>query len=141
MGGALQGNKRGPCDASSRVASAKILVWRYGETVGVGGGECELPEREAETTLKIFADPKSVFGREHEGEAFADAAGDGTRNDLRRVASHGGGVAEAEVDVVAAVNVGEMRAAGGLYEDGKGAGPFVHPVMGTPPRREDWARR
>jgi hypothetical protein len=45
-----------------------------------------------------------------------------------RVASHRTGVAEAEVDVVAAVHVGAVRATGGFYEDGKSAGPFVHPV-------------
>jgi hypothetical protein len=30
-----------------------------------------------------------------------------------------------------AVNVGEVRTAGGLYEDGEGASPFVHPVHGN----------
>jgi hypothetical protein len=44
------------------------------------------------------------------------------------VASHGASVAEAEVDVVTAVHIGEVRATGGFYEDGKGTGPFVHPV-------------
>ena len=101
-----------------------------GETVGVGGGERELPVGQAETALEIFADPERVFGGKHEGDAFADAAGDGFGDDLGRVAGHGAGVAEAEVDVVAAVDVGEMRAAGGFYEDGEGAGPFVHPVHG-----------
>ena len=85
-----------------------------GETIGVGGGERELPVGQAEAALEIFADPERVFGGKHERDAFADAAGDGVGDDIGRMAGHGAGVAEAEVDVVVAVNVGEMRAAGGL---------------------------
>jgi hypothetical protein len=44
------------------------------------------------------------------------------------VASHGARVAEAEVDVVMAINVGEVRAAGGFYKDWECAGPLVHPI-------------
>ena len=101
-----------------------------GETVGVGGGERELPVGQAEAALEIFADPERVFGGKHERDAFADAAGDGVGDDFGRVAGHGAGVAEAEIDVVVAVDVGEVRALGGFYEDGKGAGPFFHPVHG-----------
>ena len=101
-----------------------------GEAVGVGGGERELPERKAETALEIFADPERVLGGKHERDAFAHAAGNGFGDDLRRVAGHGAGVAEAEVDVIVAINVGEMGASGGFHEDREGAGPFVHPVHG-----------
>jgi hypothetical protein len=55
------------------------------------------------------------------------------------VAGHGAGVTEAEVDVIAIVDVGEMRALGGFDEDGESAGPFFIQFMGTPPRREDLA--
>src|SRR5580692_10530835 len=47
------------------------------------------------------------------------------------MAGHGSGVAKTEVDVVAAVNVGEMRAAGVFYENRESAGPLVHPVHGN----------
>src|SRR5205814_10236810 len=46
-----------------------------GEAVGVGGGVCELPIWQAEATLEIFADPKGIFGGEHEGDAVLDTAG------------------------------------------------------------------
>src|SRR5580704_6224584 len=45
--------------------------------------------------------------------------------------SHGAGVPEAEINVIAAVDVGEVRPAGSFYENGKSAGPFVHPVHGN----------
>src|SRR5579859_7791330 len=89
-----------------------------GETVGISGGERELPVRKAEAALEIFADPERVFGGKHEGDAFFDAARDGLGDDCRGVAGHRASVAEAEVNVVVAVNVGEVRAAGGFYEDG-----------------------
>jgi hypothetical protein len=56
------------------------------------------------------------------------------------VAGHGAGVAEAEVDVVVVVDIGEVRTFGGFDEDGESAGPLFIQFMGTPPRREDWAR-
>jgi len=102
-----------------------------GETVGVGGAQRELPVGQAEATLEIFADPERVFGGKHVRDPFADAVSHSIGDDWRRVAGHRAGVAEAEVDVVVAVDVDEMRAAGGFYEDGESAGPFVHPVHGN----------
>src|SRR5260370_14702964 len=46
------------------------------------------------------------------------------------MARHGSGVAEAKVNVFAAIHVGKMRAFGGLDEDGESASPFFHPVHG-----------
>ena len=100
------------------------------EAIGVGGGERELPIGQVETALEIFADPERVFGGKHQRDAFFGAAGDGFSDDIGRVAGHGTGVAQAEVDVVAAVNVSEVRAFGGFDEDGECAGPFFHPVHG-----------
>ena len=92
--------------------------------------------------LELFADPERIFGGKHEGDAFADAAGDGFGDDVGRVAGHGAGVAEAEVDVVVAVNVGEMRAAWRICtKTGKAPAHLFIQFMGTPPRSEDWARR
>src|SRR5229473_7294096 len=102
-----------------------------GEAVGVGGGERELPVGEAEAALQVFADPQRIFGGEHERDAFADAAGDSLGDDVGGMAGHGAGVAEAKVDVIAIVDVGEVGAFGGFDEDGKGAGPFFHPVHGN----------
>src|ERR1700683_862604 len=46
------------------------------------------------------------------------------------VSGHGAGVAEAEIDVIVAVNILEMRAVSFGDEDGKFAGPLFHPVHG-----------
>src|SRR5712664_701493 len=102
-----------------------------GKAIGVGGGEGKLPVRKAEAALEIFPDPEGVFGGKHEGDALFDAAGEGVGDDFGRVAGHGAGVAEAEVDVIAAVHVGKVRAFGGFDEHGESAGPFFHPVHGN----------
>jgi len=101
-----------------------------GETVGVSGGERELPVAKAESALQLFADPEGIFGGKHQGDAFANAAGDDFGDNIGGMAGHGAGVAETEVDVIAIVDIGEMRAFGGFYEDGKSAGPFFHPIHG-----------
>ena len=103
-----------------------------GEAVGVGGGQRELPEWKTEAAAELFANPEGIFGGEHQGDAFADAAGDGFSDDWRRVAGHRAGVAEAEVDVAATVDIGEMGALRGFYEEWEWAGPFLHPVHGHP---------
>ena len=100
------------------------------ETVRVGGGQRELPEWEAEATLEIVADPESVFGGKHERDAVARLARDGFDNGVGRMAGHGAGVAEAEVDVLAIVYIGEVSALGALDKDRKRAGPLFHPVHG-----------
>src|SRR5260370_20000150 len=101
-----------------------------GETVGVGGGERELPVWKAEAALEILADPEGIFGGKHEGDALFGAASNGFGDDIGRVAGHGAGVAEAEIDIIAAVHVGKVCAFGGFDEDGESASPFFHPVHG-----------
>src|ERR1700682_76107 len=101
-----------------------------GKTVGVGGGERELPVRKAEAALEIFADPERILGGKHEGNALFDATGDGSGDDFGRVAGHSASVTEAKVDVFAAVHVGEVRTSSGFNEHGESAGPFFHPVHG-----------
>src|SRR5260370_26402829 len=98
--------------------------------MGVGGSERKLPKGKTEAALEIFADPEGVIGGEHESDAFFGAAGDGFDDDFGRVAGHGAGVAEAKVDVFAAVDGNEMRAFGGFDEDREWARPFFHPVHG-----------
>jgi hypothetical protein len=101
-----------------------------GETIGVGGGERKLPIGEAEAAREFFADPRSVFGWEHQGDSVLRLARDGCGGWGRRMSGHGAGVAEAEVNVIMAVNILEMGAAGFGDEYGKFAGPFFHPVHG-----------
>ena len=75
------------------------------EAVGVGRGERELPVRQAEAAGQLLADPERVLGREHERDARARLLRDRRDGRRRRVAGHRAGVAEAEVDVVVAVDV------------------------------------
>ena len=101
-----------------------------GEAVGVGGGESKLPVGQAEAAGEFFADPRSVFGGEHQGDSVLRLARDGCGGWRGRMSGHGAGVAEAEVNVVVAVHILKMRAAGFSDEHGKFAGPFFHPVHG-----------
>src|SRR5260370_21710991 len=103
--------------------------------MGVGGSERKLPKGKTEAALEIFADPEGVIGGEHESDAFFGAAGDRFDNDFGSVAGHGAGVAEAKVDVFAALDVNEMHALGGFDGARECAGPFFPPVDGEP-RRE-----
>ncbi len=49
-------------------------------------------------------------------------------HDVGRMAGHGAGVTEAKVDIIAIVDISEMRAFGILHKDRKRASPFFHPV-------------
>jgi len=61
---------------------------------------------------------------EHQRDAVFGAANDGFGNDIGRVTGHGAGVAEAKVDVFAAVNVDEMRAFADLTKMGNAPAHF-----------------
>ena len=98
------------------------------EAVRVRRGDGELPEWEAEPTGELLAGRDRVVRREHVGDAALELALDG--GDRRRgpVAGHRPGVAEAEVDVVVAVDAADVRPAGLVDERRPGAGPSDHPV-------------
>ena len=101
-----------------------------GEAIGIGGGESKLPVGEAEAAGEFFADPCGVFGGEHQRDSVIGLARDRRGGWRGRVAGHGAGVAQAEVNVIVTVHILEMRAVGFGNEDGKFAGPFFHPVHG-----------
>ena len=88
-----------------------------GEAVGVGRRERRLPEGQAEPARELFADPDRVLGRQHERDAAPRALGDRRDRGRGRVAGHRAGVAEAEVQVAPAVDVGEAGAGRFLDED------------------------
>src|SRR5580704_519963 len=96
----------------------------------IGSGKSELPVRKTEAMREIFADPFSIFRGKHEGDALLRLACNGLDCWRGRVAGHRAGVAKAKIDVIAAVNIGEMRSVGFCDEDGKFASPFFHPVHG-----------
>ena len=109
-------------------AAADVAGEAEREPVRVGGRQRELPGRQAEPPRELLAGPDGVLGREHVGDAAAELALDGGDRRARAVAGHRPGVAEAEVDVLVAVDAGEPGARGRLDEQGERTGPLDHPV-------------
>ena len=97
--------------------------------VGVGGAQREAPPLDAEPPGELVGDEGRLLGREH-GRGAAEArqavvhGADGRRG---RVAGHRPGVAEAEVDVLVAVEVRQPGAACAPQVEREAAGPLVHP--------------
>ena len=100
------------------------------EAVGVGGGQRELPRRQPEAPLHLLPDPQRVLARQHQRDPARRLRGDRAQRRLGRVAGHRAGVAEAEVDVLVAVDVAEARALRLVREHREAAGPARHPVHG-----------
>ena len=95
--------------------------------VRVGRRQRELPRSDTEPAGQLLADPGGVVRREHVGDAAAQLAFDGGDRRGRTVACHRPGVAEAQVDVVVAVDAGDVRAVGGLDIRWERPGPLDHP--------------
>ena len=98
------------------------------EAIGVGRGDRELPVRQAEPSGQLLSGPDRVLRRQHRGDPAPELAFDGGDRRRRAVAGHRAGVAEAEVDVVVAVDVVEVGARGVLHVEREGARPLHHPV-------------
>ena len=96
--------------------------------VGVRGRQRELPVGQPEPLGQPRRHRDRVLGRQHRRDPAARAAGHGLDGRRGGVAHHRAGVAEAEVDVVDAVDAGEVRAGGALDEDREVAGPLDHPA-------------
>ena len=75
--------------------------------------------------MKKWAGAFPIFVKSAKGAHFTDVDG---REYIDLCLGDTG--AEAEIDVVPAVDVGEVCAFGGLDEEGESAGPFFHPVHG-----------
>ena len=98
------------------------------EPVGVGRRERELPVPQAESSPELVGRDDRVLGRQHVGDPAAELALDGGDRGGGAVAGHRPGVAEAEVDVLVAVDVAEPGAGGLVDEQRERAGPADHPV-------------
>ena len=77
------------------------------EPVGVGGRHRQLPLREPEPAGEFGADPGGVGRRQHRRQPDRCLVGDRVGDSPDTVARHRTGVAEAEVDVLDAVDVDE----------------------------------
>ncbi len=98
------------------------------EPVRVGRGEGELPARHAEAPGQLLRHRERVLRREHRRDPARRLLGNCAQRRLRRVAAHRTRVAEAEVDVLVAVDVGEAAPARVGDEEREPAGPLGHPV-------------
>ncbi len=117
-----------PVEDEHLPAAGHLAGQPQGEPVRVRGGQRELPEREPEAPRQLLADPGRVLGREHRRRAAGRLGSHRLHDRLRRVAGHRAGVAEAEVDVLVAVDVDDPRACRLLDEDREAAGPARHPA-------------
>ena len=97
------------------------------EAVRVGRAERELPEREPEAARELLPGPGRILGRQHRGDPGGRPLGDRADDRLGRVPGHRTGVAEAEVDVLVAVDVDDARALRLGQEERVRAGPAHHP--------------
>ena len=111
-------------------AAGDLAGQANGKAIGVGGGQGELPVRQAEAFLQFLPDHNRVFAGQHEGDAPADLLLDGGNRGGGRVPGHGAGIAEAEIGVAVAVHVHEVCALGIAHEGREGARPLDHPVHG-----------
>ena len=113
------------------------------EPVRVGRARRDLPEREPEPAGELLADDRRVLGRQHQRDARAAACSAITATVAGgRVPGHRAGVAEAEVDVLVAVDVDDARARRLGREDREPARPAGHPVHRHPAeQRADGAVR
>ena len=96
--------------------------------VRIRGGGGDLPERQTEACGQQLAGNHGIFAGEHGGQAVVALFGDRLGDRVRRVAEHGAGVAQAEVDVFVAVDIIEARALGAADEQRIRGRPVGHPV-------------
>ena len=99
-----------------------------GEAVGVGRRHRDLPEGQAEAAGELLGHPGGVGRRQHGGHALLELLLDGAHRGLGRVARHGAGVAQAEVEVLVAVDAGKRGPVRFGDDQRKGTRPARHPV-------------
>jgi hypothetical protein len=102
-------------------------------TVRIAGRRGERPVRQAEAALQFFAHPLGITRRQHQRAADARLTRQRFHHRRVAVAAHAAGVAEAEVDVVVAVDVGEAHPIAARLVpdvDRPAADPAPHPVAG-----------
>ena len=101
------------------------------EAVGVRGRERELPPADAEPALELVGGDDRVLGGQHVGDAAAELLLDRADRGVGTVPGHRARVAQAEVDVLVAVDVREVGPSGLLDEERIGPCPLDHPVHGN----------
>ena len=100
------------------------------ETVGIGGGHCELPLWQAEAIGQQLRHHGGVFAGQHGGQAACRLGLQGRGHRGRRMPEHGSRVAEAEIDQRVAIHVGQFGAVSLRHLQGERRAPVAHPVQG-----------
>ena len=96
-------------------------------SVGIGRGHRELPQRQSKTSRQLLSNDDCILGRQHRGKAMFHLFGDCSDRWRWRVTRHRSGIAQTQVNVIMAIDIGEVRTLGGFHEDRIFAGPFRHP--------------
>ena len=97
------------------------------ETICVGGAQGELPLGKPEAPRQLARHPRCVGGWQHHGGATRHLMSDCLRHFGVRMAGHRPRVAQTQVDVFVAVDVGEARALCRVEHDRERPGPAAHP--------------
>jgi hypothetical protein len=116
-----------PVEDEDPPASRQLAREPDREAVRIRCRERELPARKAKAARQLARDPERVLARQHQGDPAPSLLRDGSHGRLGRVARHRSRVAEAEVDVVVAVDIAEARALRLGGEDREAARPADHP--------------
>ncbi len=113
-------------------AAADLAAEPDEEAVGVGRRNGELPVAEAEALGHQLADGAGILARQHRRDPALGLRGDRGDGRRRGMPAHRAGVAEAEIDVGVAVDVGHLGAARRVDVDREAPRPARHPVHRHP---------
>ncbi len=101
-----------------------------GEAVGIGGRHRHLPEGKPEAARQFLGDRDAILGRQHIGGAApGDGLGDRGRHGRWGMAEQGRRIAQAEIDIMMAVDILEPRPLGPRRIDRMRRSPLRHPMQ------------
>ena len=97
------------------------------KAIRIRGGQRERPARQPGAALELGRDRHAVLGWQHVGEAAIDGVAHRGNEHARGMPEHCPGIAEAEIDVLVTVNVGNLRAFCAFDKHRERAFPFDEP--------------
>jgi len=98
------------------------------EAIGIRGAESELPVGETKAASQFLRHPERVLRREHGRDPARRLAMDRLEGVRRGMTGHGAGVSQTQIEVLEAIDVGEICASRGRHKHGESPCPFLHPV-------------
>ena len=97
------------------------------ETIGVGGTNRKLPFRQTESTRQLIGHPSGIWCWQHCSAATGELSRNGGIDLTVGMTSHCPGIAEAQVDIFVAVDIGKARTTGCIKHHRKRPRPAAHP--------------